>query len=329
MDVPGSTTFIAFVSTLAALFGANLALWLVLGGRLAAGQPVLPYQRRRRVPWGGLHVLAVFVLYAAVPAGLQWLDMTLLGTRPPSLPNAGAAETVPSAPSNPSQARRNGTPDSAHPLIVLMGERRSAAVLLLAVAVAVVAAPIAEEFFFRLLLQGWLESLERRLRRWSPAVRRLPGLLPVGSVAILFAAVHVRVGPPPTDADWLVHVLAVYAVAETVTVLVGVGLIWSTSGAGAVDFGFVPSKFWPDVRLGVLAFVAMAVPIFAIKFALQPIAVHEPALAPIVDPVALLPLALALGVLYYRTHRIVPSIVMHMALNATSLWLLWLATAGQ
>jgi membrane protease YdiL (CAAX protease family) len=41
------------------------------------------------------------------------------------------------------------------------------------------------------------------------------------------------------------------------------------------------------------------------------------------DPVALFILALVLGTLYYRTHRIVPSIVTHAAFNATTLLLLW------
>jgi membrane protease YdiL (CAAX protease family) len=37
---------------------------------------------------------------------------------------------------------------------------------------------------------------------------------------------------------------------------------------------------------------------------------------------------LVLGLLYYRTHRIVPSVVLHMSLNLTTLAMAWLAAAG-
>jgi membrane protease YdiL (CAAX protease family) len=46
------------------------------------------------------------------------------------------------------------------------------------------------------------------------------------------------------------------------------------------------------------------------------------------DPFTLFPFALVLGTLYCRAHRIVPAIVLHAALNTTSLVLLWLQTLG-
>jgi membrane protease YdiL (CAAX protease family) len=42
------------------------------------------------------------------------------------------------------------------------------------------------------------------------------------------------------------------------------------------------------------------------------------------DPVALFVLALILGFLYQRTHRIVPCIVVHALFNALNLLILWL-----
>ena len=61
---------------------------------------------------------------------------------------------------------------------------------------AVVVAPIVEEFFFRVLLQGWLEAGDRRRRRQLPQFRRL---LPIGGgpivlASLAFAALHIR-GP--------------------------------------------------------------------------------------------------------------------------------------
>jgi membrane protease YdiL (CAAX protease family) len=42
------------------------------------------------------------------------------------------------------------------------------------------------------------------------------------------------------------------------------------------------------------------------------------------DPIPLFVLALILGYMYQRTHRIVPSIVTHLLFNLTSLVMLWM-----
>jgi membrane protease YdiL (CAAX protease family) len=44
------------------------------------------------------------------------------------------------------------------------------------------------------------------------------------------------------------------------------------------------------------------------------------------DPVPLFFFALVLGTIYYRTHRILPTIVTHAAFNATTLLVLWVAS---
>ena len=44
------------------------------------------------------------------------------------------------------------------------------------------------------------------------------------------------------------------------------------------------------------------------------------------DPFPLFFFAVALGAVYYRTHRIVPVIVLHAVLNGTSLVLAWLGS---
>ena len=88
-------------------------------------------------------------------------------------------------------------------------------------------------------------------------------------------------------------------------------------GATAADLGWVPEKFFADVRLGLLAFAGLAAPIYGLQILL--INLLPKYLAP--DPAVLFVFALALGTLYCRTHRAVPSIVLHMALNATSLTL--------
>jgi membrane protease YdiL (CAAX protease family) len=54
-----------------------------------------------------------------------------------------------------------------HPLLEGVGAGGGLEAYLLAVFSAVIAAPIVEEFFFRVLLQGWLQSLPWQVRDWS------------------------------------------------------------------------------------------------------------------------------------------------------------------
>ena len=82
-----------------------------------------------------------------------------------------------------------------------------------------------------------------------------------------------------------------------------------------------------DVRLGLVAFAAVAVPIYAIQIGVTKLQEHA-GYSAAADPVSLFFFALALGFLYYRTHRIVPAIVLHMSLNLTSLAMAWLAGMG-
>jgi membrane protease YdiL (CAAX protease family) len=188
---------------------------------------------------------------------------------------------------------------------------------------AVVVAPIVEEFFFRVLLQGWLEAGQRRLRPQMPTLGRLvPGALgPILLTALLFARVHFRVDTPMLPASFLTLILAADGAAKLVAMTFAVVLLRAGFGATVADLGWVRERFLADVGLGLLAFAAVAAPIYA-AFLLLGNLVLPKYLAP--DPFVLFPFALVLGILYHRTHRIVPAIVLHMSLNATSLAMAWL-----
>ncbi|HZZ30033.1 MAG TPA: JDVT-CTERM system glutamic-type intramembrane protease [Pirellulales bacterium] len=136
-----------------------------------------------------------------------------------------------------------------HPLIDTVEKRPEAISWLIVTVSAVFVAPLAEEFFFRVLLQGWLEKIERAWceQKWdsalAPAGAAPPGLLnlPLGTVPIivtseLFALTH--------------------------------------SGQGAA-------------------------------------------------PIPLFLLALVLGFLYHRTHRLLPSVVVHFLLNGITIAMLF------
>ena len=287
----------------AVAIAASLAVWMEITVRLRRGRPVLPYEPRRRVPWRWQEVLIVLaallvVEQLVVAAVAPWFDL-----KPAAAPPAAADDI-----------------EQAHPLVVLLQLDHRLGVLLLVLASAVVVAPIAEEFFFRLLLQGWLEAVERQRRRRNPLWHRVvPGAVPILITSLLFGSIHFRFGPPPSDPEVLVFVFATTAIARVLTFGFAVWLLQSYSGATASDFGFVPSKLLGDVGLGLAACLAIVPLLYAVQFALLGL---MPDLR-LVDPVSLTLFAAVLGTLYYRTHRLVPAIVLHMGLNATSVALAW------
>ena len=69
----------------------------------------------------------------------------------------------------------------------------------------------------------------------------------------------------------------------------------------------MPGKLASDLRLGFAAFLAVTVPVYLVWIDAEQLLPHNV----IPDPIAIFFLSLALGTLYYRTHRILPCIVLH------------------
>ena len=281
---------------------ACVAVWARVAARWRNRQPVLPYQPRRPAPWGGFDLLLVLLFYLIVQTGTLELARTVLG------PNA----------LQPSAAYDFNQAEATHPLAKLVAEG-NAWVLLLCFFSAVIAAPVVEEFLFRMLLQGWFEALEHRWRRRMPTLRRVVPRAagPIVLASLLFGAMHFRVAGPQMNERSLLAMLVGNVVGSLLTMVFAIGLLRWRVGATAADLGWAPRKLPSDVGLGLVAFAGIAVPIYLVQIVLG--AAFPKYLAP--DPVALFLLALVLGTLYYRTHRIMPSIVVHAALNATSLTL--------
>jgi nitrite reductase/ring-hydroxylating ferredoxin subunit/membrane protease YdiL (CAAX protease family) len=159
----------------------------------AAGRPVPAAGPAMRAPWGGLEVAAIVGLYLAasvamlglVPGGTElerqlaagiatnmvatlgglallrgrgatWHDLGVGGAGRAVAP-ALVGLVVVLAPLLSLAAALDTLVPYRHPLVDFLATRRDAVAIGLAVAAAVVAAPIAEEFFFRRVLQGWLE----------------------------------------------------------------------------------------------------------------------------------------------------------------------------
>lgn len=326
---------IALVAT-----AASFAMLVRLARRLRRGEPILPRQPRRPVPWGLAGVLLVAGGYVALWAAAHALEGALFG--PPASPTAEALSSPPRAspalrgpappaaagPEHASEAVGAGrppkqSPDVNHPLIRLIRQRPHWTTLAGALLVAVLIAPVVEEFLFRLLLQGWLESLETRLRHFWALGQYAEGALPVLLVSAAFAALHYREAEPPAQAEALAREVGCHAVASLATLLFGLACLRGFSGATLEDLGVRPAMIGSDIRLGLGAFLTVAAPMYGVQIALSlilPALVSKP-IAP--DPITLGLFAMLLGTLYSRTHRIVPAITLHMALNATSVLLAW------
>jgi membrane protease YdiL (CAAX protease family) len=290
------------------LLAGGVRVWAWISHRVAQGKPVIDYASRRPVPWGAIDLLLVVLFFVVTSGWIAAVDAALF-----NVPHEPPEEFVAAS-------------DTSHPLVVLLRSDRTLVSLALGLASGVLVAPIAEEIMFRLLLQGWLEAAERRWRRQWPGLRRvIRGLIPVVITSLIFAALHFRSAGEAVNPRWLLHALVRGMASSVLTVGFAVALVRLRVGATAADLGFSRARFWSDVRLGLLAFVAVAIPVYLAQLVLT--AILPESLAP--DPITMVFFAVVLGLLYHRTHRIVPSIALHMALNATSLAAaMWLLRAG-
>jgi membrane protease YdiL (CAAX protease family) len=290
-------------------FAACLVAWAAIIERIAAGKPILPYQPRRRVPWRFMDLLAIFGFFLAASVLVY---STALPTSPTKIPGLDENAAI-------------GKTSVDHPIVQLLAAGNWTAIALCVLS-GVVLAPIIEELFFRVLLQGWLETVDGTMRRRVRVLRDIMprAAMPICVSSLIFAAQHFRREAPQKDVNYLTLVFLCYIIVTLLSLAFAV--LWTRwrTGARAVDLGWVPTKLVADIRLGLTTFLAVAAPIYAIQVFLPLLLPKQ--FAP--DPVPLFFFAVALGFLYNRTHRVAPSIVLHMALNATSLAMFFLWGPG-
>jgi membrane protease YdiL (CAAX protease family) len=283
---------------------ACVVAWVVVAVRWWERKPILAYQRRRPVPWQAIDLAAIIVVYLAMQAGVVWLAERHLGREAMRAPAMYVVDGPKSEQVNEHVVRQ----------LILQGD---AWVFALCVLSAAVAAPLAEEFFFRVLLQGWLEALQNRWRRQMPTVRRwIPlGVGPILITSLVFARMHFRVAGPPINAQYFLFLVTGNALASLAAVVFAVVLLRWRTGARAADFGWTPGKTQGDLGIGLAAFAAVVPPVYLLQYGMQKLLPQ--CVAP--DPIPLFFLAIALGVIYFRTHRLLPLVVLHAALNAATL----------
>ena len=113
-----------------------------------------------------LATVAFAIAWTRLAAGATWSDLGLRFDRALADVRLGlAAFAAISVPIYLLQALLSQFVEAEHPIIELLKEHQQPWVLAMCAFSAVVVAPLAEEFFFRVLLQGWLESLLARTAR--------------------------------------------------------------------------------------------------------------------------------------------------------------------
>jgi membrane protease YdiL (CAAX protease family) len=304
MNPPPPPNLSQAIATSLELLGlvACVAVWKTIVMRWLRRQPVLPYQPRRPVPWRTIDAVLIASFYVFSQAVVFQIACRSLDVPPKALISAQKATL----------ANHDDPMSRAHPLGQVLSESRDPWVILLCVVSAAVVAPITEELVFRLVLQGWLESMERRMRRRIPFLRRLlAGFMPVTTVAILFAALHGRSAEMHLAFPVLVFLLAVHCMSNLLTIVLSLCWLKFASGGTLTDFGIVPSKLASDLRTAGLAFLAVTIPLLIVNVDLNVLLPKNI----VADPIPIFFLAIVFGILYYRTHRIVPSLALHMAFN--------------
>ncbi|HTQ38288.1 MAG TPA: CPBP family intramembrane glutamic endopeptidase [Pirellulales bacterium] len=304
------------------LLAMGLPVWLWLVWRWRNDGVLLPYEPRSPVPWQGVDLLLVLALFFLAEVFCLSLGFRIAGLKPAidgqpqtaaeqlvAITGDGAARLVAlclalvvlTRRAHATAANLGFQPTKIvfdltcgaiafaaiapvvyavqivseafitqyhHPLIKAVQQHPDPVTWIMVTLSAVIVAPVTEEFFFRGLLQGWLEKIE------LDYCRRL------GRVAATSAAEDY-----PADAAHEAHTQPQFL----------------QHGLLNLPLGTVP--------------ILLSSTLFALTHLGQG-AAHIP----------LFVLALVLGFLYQRTHRLLPSVVVHFLLNAITMGLLFAST---
>lgn len=256
-----------------------------------------------------LATVAFAIAWTRLAAGATWSDLGFRFDRARDDIRLGlAAFAALSVPIYVLQAALSQLIQEEHPIIALLKEHQQPWLLALCAFSAMIVAPLAEEFFFRVLLQGWLESLPARTARVPEGVRADAGE-PREFEADRFSADEPGASHAARPRDGENPYVAPDSLAAT-----------PYESREELDSG---SAVHPAAgnTLGGIRWDYASIVISSLFFSLLHLG-HG------ADPIPLFFLALVLGYLYQRTGRLLPSVVVHFCLNTCSLIALWFSLAA-
>ncbi len=197
-----------------------------------------------------------------------------------------------------------------HPLINELRKEGTLSAYLLAVFCAVCVAPLVEEFFFRVMLQGWMESLPWSIKGWwwllGSSSQPSPALVGAGEAALPTSDnMAVGIQPPIVQPAVATNPAALNPYDATSSVSPG-------SFAGTADettLNPATPPIWPSLVVGAL--FGLAHRDYGLSF------------------IPLIVLGIVLGLLYRAKHSIWPCFILHFTLNSISMGSLGIALLVQ
>ncbi len=226
-------------------------------------------------------------------------------------------------------AHSTNTQEAIHPLILYLQSTPTLGAVVVCMFSAVVVAPVVEEYFFRVLLLGWLEQKESLLRQRGAWPARIPqGLVSAALSALVFGLVHWHTIDPQGESldsrlDWVK--IAVGSIASAIAMAISLVALVAQGRANRDSLGWPPAAWLPLVVTGMLALIALLPAVYLTQIVLK---LNLPTwIAP--DPIPLFILGLGLALLYQRTGHILPCIVVHVLFNNLSLAVVWAQASAQ
>lgn len=284
---------------------AFLLTWTFLTIRLSSGKGILPKQSPlRRARWRGDACFLILGSFVAIPSFALAVMMFLAPENLTGKSTGGSAEKPAVVQENDSQTE--------HTALVFLEKNPSPLKFLFMASYIALVAPFFEEFIFRLIIQGWFDAREREIFRR----KRGNGWRSVILVAILFSLMHFRKATPTYPSE---HELGIQfgtlAVTSILILAFSIWLLKKPLGLNWREIGLDFRSWKKDLCLGALGFGAAAEATYLLQAVLA--APLKNYCAP--DFIALIPIALVFGILYWRTRRLLPGFTAHAIFNGFSI----------
>lgn len=301
------------VLALAALVGsASITLWIRFAARAWEGQPPLAYEARRPVPWTVIDLLWLFAVYATAILLFSQLYSGFLGTEGQTaaftpvmlIADAAAKLTALCAALEGFRLLRQATPQDWG----LATPRFSDVLIAIAAAVAILP-PVYALNALMTTIEPTQHPLIRALAQSDSMPLRIGVALSAGLLAPIWEELFFR----SIFQGWLERVLLHRHEAPTEDNAVAEIAPDAANDSEYTTVSSAPHGWWLPIVISSAVFAAA----------------HLDFRAPRLDFIPIFFFALVLGYLYQRTHRILPSILLHMALNFSTLVMLFSAGPGE
>ncbi|MDR1267945.1 MAG: CPBP family intramembrane metalloprotease [Planctomycetaceae bacterium] len=261
------------------------------------------FEKKRPVSWNGFDVFLLFFLWLMLLGGGVRIMLQVFSEQTNSDNISITAKTT-----------------TDHPLSQLLEQgKESPIILFVAFFCGVFTAPLTEEFLFRLLFQGWLEKKSNDWKSNNTYSEYfplrflfLPGFFSIFVVSFLFALAHggKRIEQP---VDIQFYSMVGVGIVNLFLFCFGMFYLRVIRGVAVQELVFRTNRIIFDLCLAAGTFLVSAPFILYLHWLLRNNFPNS-----ITDPVPLFIFSIILGMLYYRTGRLFPCIMLHAFLNGFS-----------